>query len=169
MPENESVQYNFLEYNGATIGYNPALEGKITQQMLDNAIARLESTSNSEISGRSAMRPLQSVEVLAVASQNVSPYLENMGYDGWEYIDPNSTQTFLDHGGDWMMVVTQTIGFSSRYAKINGNDAYREDYDIFGDVYLDYWDISGTQGGTFSVIAQGPGAPQNLVDSIYIL
>ena len=55
MPENESVQYNFLEYKGATIGYNPALEGKITQQMLDNAIASLESISNGEVSTRSAM------------------------------------------------------------------------------------------------------------------
>lgn len=167
-----------IEYKGFKIGFNAELESVITQEMLDNSIAKLEA-NNDDIHSRAAMRPLHSTEIVAIHS----PYIQTLGnaqnklpldskeYKWYELIDTDQKQTNEDHGGGYIEILTETIGFSYRFAKMNGNDLDFHEYDIEYDVYYDNW-YTKANSGLFRIEAHGmpnPSIPNGIAsDSIFI-
>lgn len=97
----------------------------------------------------------------------------------WEYFSRNQSSSTKDHGGSWMEIVTEELGYAnpySRYAEMNRvgfslikRTAIHIDGDNIVDGWRFYWKNSGQQSGVFKYKATSINYPYNtMYDAIYI-
>lgn len=101
------------------------------QEVLEENESLQDLTLSDENLSRPAMAPLTSMQVMWVNSQNA----------GEEYISAGQYSTKLDHGGNWVQVITLEVGFSSaRWAYFDhmAMESTDSDYvDLNGDNIMD--------------------------------
>ncbi|RAX56224.1 hypothetical protein CCZ01_09740 [Helicobacter monodelphidis] len=152
--QNES---NSIVYQGVKIGFDATLESMITQEMLDYIIEGMEVQHS-----RAAAQPVTAVKILGVASTTTQ--------GRWEEIKRGQLSTNIDHDGN-IYVATATYGYTaSRYGKYNSHVMPNYQTDIKdNDIYIDHFDLSGTQeAGQFVIEAMGISA-RLYQDSIMIV
>ncbi|WP_263705617.1 YolA family protein [Shouchella tritolerans] len=122
----------------------------------------------SEVSPFAPAPPLTLLQAYAAISQN---------HQAYEYFSENQLSSVIDHGGEWMYIVTAELGYGTRRsAQMEGNtltEYDREHIDLNGDNIVDgwfiWWDASGYDEGTFSYRNTSTNYPWNTMsDSIYI-
>lgn len=138
------------------------------------------STKQLSFSKKSSASGIKSLQIIAVGSQQVGV---------WEMLSSYQTSTSYDHGGSFLRVVTQEVGYGNLpVARFNGrvlpsSAAYQTDrlcaqgssvttscrtgQTIVG--FRTYWRIDGNQAGTFTYQNTSTNAPWNTVsDTVYI-
>lgn len=130
-----------------------------------------EVTEDSPVRAMAPAPNLSSVETVAVCSAQFyavyAPY-ECEPVSGW-------TDTYADHGGAWMQIITDEMGYRSwGIATLNGL-ALREIYsvpivDTLQNVigYRRWWQADGFQGGTFYYRAQSINAGGEKSDWLWV-
>lgn len=141
--------------------------------------AATKQSSRSGVTTRAAAAPLTQVRILAIGSSNI----------GWENIAAGAQSTTQDHGGAVLLAAVLEMGYGGNaIGRMNGgvlpsSSLYRRDTLCFvnGNAtspcpagnsvsgFINYWDISGNQNGSFQHTNTSLNSPWNTLSSqVYI-